>query len=606
MYEEEDDLLNELEGDKASSVNEEPSRPPAASRLITLDDEEDEGDIGKIKSMYEPKLELDFETLDKIQAVKTKPSLPLERMRSQKILIPGSVPEDDNDFSCLRWNAFGHVFSRTIESDNNLEIAFRDASIHEEIVMENNANRYIFADLNNNLLALASKKNDKGVSELYVRHIGSWDRDCALWTITMQNDERITSVAVGSDFVVISSDLRNIRVYTATGIFRFVFTIEGPIRSLVAGSNYFAIIRATGGLVVADTGDECEHRYCADVYKASVLTTCPVVKEKTVPLAVTPGSEITWASVTSNGHLCTMDDVFIVRYLTPNGLWIPVFNGADVLKAAERDSIWPISLTEKPTPTFRYLYCKGRSTPNFNRVEVPLSESWRLPIETNTNEKSTLEHELVMNELLLSLSKSQPGGEVSNDLNALLQEHSKTLVKFFALCCKKERDTRAFELAHMSTNTQNLQLMCNYAAKQKHVLLSNKITTLGQERSEDLYSRPAHSEQTSASYPSRTVSVQSSQKRIQLQKRKVVSSLEISSQSEMVEDSLLSNFNRPLSYSMNDTVGSLVNVTPSDSQLGTKENTPVNRKRVLESDSSQKSAAKQRKDGNGDFFDSLI
>ncbi|KAI6244077.1 WD40 domain-containing protein [Aphelenchoides fujianensis] len=552
--------------------------------------------------MYEPKEDLDFANFDFEQpaAPKAKPSLPLERMRPKKVLISNGAPKDENDFTCLRSNAFGHVFSRVAEDEETLEIAFRDASVHEEIVMENNANRFLFADLNNRLLALGSKKNEKGASELYVRHIAAWDRDCALWTSTMPAGEQITSVAVGDDFVVATTDHRNARVFSATGVLRFVFTFEGPLRSLIASGDRFVIVRATGGLVVSDTGDDTEHRYCADVYKTAVLSSTPVRKETSVPLAVTPGSEITWVFLTPNAQLCTMDDVFVVRYLTPGGIWCPIFSGADLLKAADRDAIWPLSVSERPTPTIRYLYCKGRSTPHFDRVEVPLSAAWSLPVDTST-EKGQLEHELVLNELLLSLARMQHASGLPSDLGALLPEHSKQLIKYFALCCKKERDTRALDLAHISTNTQNLQLMMNYASKLSRGLLSNKATRR----------RPTAQleyEQTATSF-SQTVVAQP-QKTVQIQKRKVMAAISTLT----TVGRLNATAEEPLTplRPMNDTmlsedasIGMLPEDSPASSRLLSKENTPNNRKRSLVQDASA-GPSKHSRNTNDDFFDSLM
>lgn len=43
----------------------------------------------------------------------------------------------------------------------------------------------------------------------------------------MPSDESIEGVAVGNEFVVVSTNMRDVRLYTASGIFRFIFTAEG-------------------------------------------------------------------------------------------------------------------------------------------------------------------------------------------------------------------------------------------------------------------------------------------------------------------------------------------------------------------------------------------
>jgi hypothetical protein len=95
------------------------------------------------------------------------------------------------------------------------------------IPINNESSRYVLADLNNLLVALASQKNDKHESELYVLHIGAWDRDSRDWSVTMSGGEVIETVAVGQEFVAIYTDLRFVRIYTASGITRLVFSVPG-------------------------------------------------------------------------------------------------------------------------------------------------------------------------------------------------------------------------------------------------------------------------------------------------------------------------------------------------------------------------------------------
>jgi hypothetical protein len=75
-----------------------------------------------------------------------------------------------------------------------------------------------------------------------------------------------------------------------------------------------------------------------------------------------------------------MDSLFVVRYLV-EGLWIPIFIGAEILENIALDTIWPISLTERNEPKFRYIYCRDRDKPNFEKVEIPETAKWTIPVE---------------------------------------------------------------------------------------------------------------------------------------------------------------------------------------------------------------------------------
>jgi hypothetical protein len=49
-----------------------------------------------------------------------------------------------------------------VDGDRSIEISFHDVSVHSEIILDNETSRYIFGDLNNSVVALASQKNKNG------------------------------------------------------------------------------------------------------------------------------------------------------------------------------------------------------------------------------------------------------------------------------------------------------------------------------------------------------------------------------------------------------------------------------------------------------------
>jgi hypothetical protein len=103
--------------------------------------------------------------------------------------------------------------------------------------------------------------------------------------------------------------------------------------------------------------------------------------QKSLALALSPEADLNWISFTPSGRLCSMDSLFVVRYLGPDSLWIPVFVGAEILKDAADDLIWPISLTECDQAKFRYIYCRGRTKPKFEKIEAIKTAKWNIPVE---------------------------------------------------------------------------------------------------------------------------------------------------------------------------------------------------------------------------------
>jgi hypothetical protein len=60
-----------------------------------------------------------------------------------------------------------------------------------------------------------------------VGQINSWDHENQYWATTMPSGEAIETIAVGDNFVVIYTDMRFIRIYTASGVMRFIFSVAG-------------------------------------------------------------------------------------------------------------------------------------------------------------------------------------------------------------------------------------------------------------------------------------------------------------------------------------------------------------------------------------------
>jgi hypothetical protein len=75
-----------------------------------------------------------------------------------------------------------------------------------------------------------------------------------------------------------------------------------------------------------------------------------------------------------------------------------------------------------------------------------------------------------MNELLQLTSNNSSAGERS----ALSTSHLKMVTLLFALCCKKGRDSRSFDLAHLVESHQLAPLRA-YAAKTGRINLTKKV-----------------------------------------------------------------------------------------------------------------------------------
>lgn len=76
-----------------------------------------------------------------------------------------------------------------------------------------------------------------------------------------------------------------------------------------------------------------------------------------------------------------MDNDCTVRlYLENSKTWNPILVGMDLLKEAKSDYLWPIAVLEKPTPSFRYIYCRNSNYPSSTKFNIPTTIPWNIPV----------------------------------------------------------------------------------------------------------------------------------------------------------------------------------------------------------------------------------
>lgn len=72
--------------------------------------------------------------------------------------------------------------------------------------------------------------NLKLYSRLWVRHIDSWDADSREWIVPMPSAEDVDFLSVGADYVAVFTTSRFLRIFTASGVQRFVTSLSGELK----------------------------------------------------------------------------------------------------------------------------------------------------------------------------------------------------------------------------------------------------------------------------------------------------------------------------------------------------------------------------------------
>ncbi|CAD5234549.1 unnamed protein product [Bursaphelenchus xylophilus] len=440
------------------------SWPREENTMSVQDENDDEGDLAKIKSQYNMSHVMETDEPAVIEIPKK------QRRKLPKLLHPGRFDAKDG-CKCLVWNRYGKIVAVETEDDNCIEVNFNDASVSEDFVEDNLSSNFELGDMNANVVALASRKSSANESVLYVRNVGAWHRDCRIWKKVMREKEIIQEVVVGQDFVAVYTDMRFLRIYSLNGLQRLIISVPNNIHALISGSKQLAVVTVNSFL---EDGEREEFQYEVELMDISIFKTNVISRRVKVPLALSYESDLVWISFTNKGHLVTMDNLFMVRILNETHLWVPVFNGAEELNESD-DTIWPIYVTETPSPQFRHLYLRHRSIPSLKKTEVTSVSPLRIPILTSENEKeSELEAELLLNDFLSNTSRNADA-----DSAKLLKEHSALMIKLFSEALRANNEGKALEMAAVAKQLQTIQILCNFAAKQGRSVLSDKVSEIG-------------------------------------------------------------------------------------------------------------------------------
>ncbi|KAJ1357951.1 hypothetical protein KIN20_016227 [Parelaphostrongylus tenuis] len=413
-----------------------------------------------------------------ISAPPTPQVPPYRPPRIPSFFVSGASPSHLSE-RYLKWNYYGIVRTYSSENGCSIEISFHDISIHPTIVLDNGTTEYVLADLSDQAIALASKREGKDEeSELLVIHISSWDSESRRWNAKLPPNESAIDVLVSRQMICLITDKRRLRVFTLTGTQRHVVSHPSPILTATCFETKIAICSVSGGDYY-DNDDQVQPSYqhvvsIYDMDSKHWYRRSDTVK--TVNLPVADQEHLLWFGYTNHGHLVTMDSSYTFNLLTPSGFWLPIFDGSSEI-ASKSDALWPIAVIEGGQCQIRYLYCKGSKYPLVAVKMPPYVAHWILPYCAPESDKSKLEQELFLNELQQSELTSGP----SSDLTELTSKHLKTLVKLFALACKSERDGRAAELSGLVSSSKGILLMCNYAAKLKKSTLADKVASYGRE-----------------------------------------------------------------------------------------------------------------------------
>lgn len=244
-------------------------------------------------------------------------------VRSERLAVAKSYPQqhpfqpsstpNSLEHCYLVYNHVGIVRRHATDKENSIEVEFHDSQQHHGIHLNNFLN-HTMAGLSETVLAMACPNEDGNPSKIVCINQAAFGK--REWTYTMPGCEEIIAVTASDKIVVVATDSRLLRVYTARGTQREVIAVAGPIVALAAYGDHFLVAYHSA------PANEDQHISLMIVTCVNFKLRC---REVRVPL--TAGSEMQWVGYSDRGSPAVYDTAGMLNiYHATSNLWLPIYN----------------------------------------------------------------------------------------------------------------------------------------------------------------------------------------------------------------------------------------------------------------------------------------
>ncbi|ESN97554.1 hypothetical protein HELRODRAFT_193239 [Helobdella robusta] len=204
----------------------------------------------------------------------------------QKPFIPTSCPKGLVS-RFMVWNEIGRVQQYTNFEDESgertINAEFHDSSIHHTIHIDNSTHNFNMAALNEEALLLASEAQEATASQLLCMHFSTWDTNKE-WSMAMPDGESIVGMCLGERWLAVATNVRLVRVYSVGGVQKEVFSLTGPLVTMVGCLDLLAVIYHEA---MGIPGDQCMSFMLLSTSKMRLLASgrLPLTSKSTVAWA---------------------------------------------------------------------------------------------------------------------------------------------------------------------------------------------------------------------------------------------------------------------------------------------------------------------------------
>jgi len=390
-----------------------------------------------------------------------------EEVKLQAPFQPGASPSGLSS-RFLVYNSVGIVRGHYGEEESSIDVEFHDVAVHHALHLAN-PDTCSMAALSTTVLAFASSE------KLTVNYFSSGDvtKD---WSMEMKEGEMIEALAVGREWVAITTSTNNLRLLTAGGMQRCVLSLTGPPLTMVGAEDQLMVVTHSSHPLPG------QQSLSSSLYTVSPSLSLSL-NSNPASLPITPSSELHWVGLTDFLLPATCDTFGVLRIHDKLAGWRPVLDCRGHSKG-KSDFHYIVSVSQEEGEA-RCIVCRGSKYPPTLPRPLPTSLPLLPPLIDSSSERGALEQQAsalaIQTRLLASVPRTEEREESAQTLRG---QEIAAVMKLFALACRSDHESRAVEVARLLPDVETMQMAIRYAAKQRRVGLADRLGKLAMDLQE--------------------------------------------------------------------------------------------------------------------------
>jgi chromosome transmission fidelity protein 4 len=387
------------------------------------------------------------------------------QLPAQCAFQPGATPlGKKRRFLC--YTLLGSITSLAEGAHWSVEVKFADRALRPVRFTEHDNMTMAAMSEQGAVFACRAEGDAQSASTIMYRAFDSWSSADADWRLMLDADEQVEAVAVGDQWVAAATDRRYVRLMSAGGVQRMLFSLPGDVVTMAGDGDALAIVYH----VAAPDGGGSQ-RLALQRYSVSARET---TWRGALPLS--PRSVLTWLGFAESGTIVCGDSKGVARAIEPSfsSEWLPL---ADTRRQLGTDkTYWPIGLS-----ALEQLVCIETEPDRYPRplpepivAAVPLA----VPLAELTMDAAQLDEAHLRDQVDMALKKSSASMLSPRELSAAQASVDRRLLASIKEQIDASRLVRAFDLCEQLGLRKSLTIAATIASRARQTALEDRIYEL--------------------------------------------------------------------------------------------------------------------------------